>query len=150
MLGADRVVIGVEQHPILRVEHRVGRMELRQQEGLEEPGGVRKVPFDGTAIGHRLHLAIFGAQRRRQRRAGGSHGVIAVVLAGLSAGIRSGGGVSQQAGRFHGDPPVALMGRPRQARALNTENQPRESDQCATSRYPALCSRSEKAWGVNL
>jgi hypothetical protein len=57
-----------------------------------------------------------GLKGGRQGRAGRAHGIVPVVLSRLAGGIRSGGGVSQQARRFHGDPPVASRGSPPQAR----------------------------------
>src|ERR1700722_16934480 len=39
------LVIGIEQIVECRVEHPVGAVETRQDEGLEKPGRMREVPF---------------------------------------------------------------------------------------------------------
>jgi hypothetical protein len=61
MHGADRLVVGIEQiQPrfIARSPTRVAG----QHELLEEPAGVRQMPFAGAGIGHRLDLQVFGGQ----------------------------------------------------------------------------------------
>ena len=60
--AADRVVVGVEKVVILLVKvHMVFHLRL-QDEVLEEPGDVRKVPLGGADIGHRLHHRVFRLQ----------------------------------------------------------------------------------------
>ena len=62
MHRAHALVVGIEQV----VEPLVVRPVARpwcQQELLEEPGGVGKVPFGRAAIGHRLHHRVLGRQR---------------------------------------------------------------------------------------
>lgn len=133
MARADGVVVGVEQHAVAGMEGAIARRMAAQQEGLEEPGGVRQMPFDGAAVRHGLRLAVFGAERGGQGRRGRAHSVVAAGQAGRTAAS----GAGQQAGRVHAYPPGGVDGaeasRP-QARARKTENQPRESDQWRTSR----------------
>ena len=66
MLVADGVVVGVEQHRT-RVEGRVAGSVRREHERLEEPRRVREVPLGRARVGHRLHDAVLGRQRRRER-----------------------------------------------------------------------------------
>ena len=70
MLLADALVVAVEEHPEARVEGREAGLEALEQEGLEEPGDVREVPLRRAGVGHRLHLAVLGRERRGQRQAG--------------------------------------------------------------------------------
>ena len=76
MAVADAVVVGVEQDP----ERRMERLELRFQpfedEGLEEPGGVRQVPLDRAGVGHRLGAAVFVRQRLGQHQRALAHAFI--------------------------------------------------------------------------
>ncbi len=67
MHGSDGFVIGVEQVIPLRVWASIGRI-VTQHELLEKPGGMRKMPFAGAGIGHRLHLQVFAAQAFAQRK----------------------------------------------------------------------------------
>ena len=83
VLAAHALVVGVEQHAKRRVEGRELRLEAFQDEGLEEPGGVRQVPFDGAGLQHGLRAAVFGRQRRGQALGGGAHG--GKALAGAAA-----------------------------------------------------------------
>ena len=46
---------------------------LRQQQSLEEPGGMRQVPLGGAGVGHGLRLAVGFAQRRGQRQRACAH-----------------------------------------------------------------------------
>lgn len=62
----DRDVVGIEQYPELRIEHAVPGARRLEQEGLEKPGRMREVPFDGACIGHRLQRAVFRRQRLRE------------------------------------------------------------------------------------
>ena len=50
MLVADRVVIRIEQHAKRRMEWPVPGNVRHQHEGLEEPAGVRQMPFDRARI----------------------------------------------------------------------------------------------------
>jgi hypothetical protein len=68
MLFADAVVIGVEQHPERRMERLEAGLHALQDKGLEEPRGVRQVPFDRTGVGHRLRAAILVGQRLGQQQ----------------------------------------------------------------------------------
>ena len=54
---SDRLVIRVEKEREVRIEHAVARYAA-QHELLEEPAGVRQMPFDRTRIRHRLQCAI--------------------------------------------------------------------------------------------
>src|SRR5512143_498571 len=66
MARADALVIGVEAIFEALVEHAIAGQEALQQEGLEEPGGVREVPFGRARIVHRLDDLVLIAQWRRK------------------------------------------------------------------------------------
>ena len=75
VLGADAVVIRVEQHAKGGIERAIPGEVRLEHEGLEEPAGVRQVPLHRTRVGHRLDRAIFRRQRggqRERRRAEGA------------------------------------------------------------------------------
>jgi hypothetical protein len=59
------LVVGVEQVMPFRPRRAIGRIAA-QHELLEEPGGVRKVPFAGTGVRHRLDLHVLGAESGAQ------------------------------------------------------------------------------------
>ena len=61
-----RLVIAVEQERPARVMERIARHVVAQHEGLEEPGGVREMPFGGAGVGHRLDGRVGFRQARRQ------------------------------------------------------------------------------------
>src|SRR5687767_15302436 len=73
MPGADRVVIGVEQHAVFGIEGLAPRLVRLEDERLEEPRRVGEVPLDGARIGHRLHHTVFGGEARGERDGGGAH-----------------------------------------------------------------------------
>ena len=52
------LVIAVEQERPVRIERLVVWRMIAQDEGLEEPRCVRKVPLRRRSIGHRLHRCI--------------------------------------------------------------------------------------------
>ena len=52
---ADRLVVRVVEKAELRMHRLPTRQVARQQEGLEEPGGVCQVPLAGAGVVHRLH-----------------------------------------------------------------------------------------------
>ena len=59
MARADRVVIGIEQKSVMRIERLIIREIRGQDHGLEEPRHMRAMPFRRTGIGHRLdHLVL--------------------------------------------------------------------------------------------
>ena len=64
---ADRVVVRVEEHAEGGIEHPVAAHAGLEDERLEEPGGVREVPFDRARIRHGLQCAILGRKRTRER-----------------------------------------------------------------------------------
>jgi hypothetical protein len=66
MALADRVVIGVEEIAVRRVEDAVAPHLRREHESLEEPRGMRQMPFRGTGIGHRLDRRILRRKRRNE------------------------------------------------------------------------------------
>ena len=72
---AHALVIGVEAIFEALVEHAVAGQEALQQEGLEEPGGVREMPLGRASIVHRLDDLVLVAQWRRQlaRQRAGRH-----------------------------------------------------------------------------
>ena len=54
------LVVGVEQKPESRIDRNVVSEIWRQNECLEEPCRMRKVPLGGTGVGHGLnHLVIW-------------------------------------------------------------------------------------------
>ena len=63
---ADRVVVRVEQKAVERVERPKVRRVGREDERLEEPGGVCQVPLRRTAVGHRLELIVLRLEWRAQ------------------------------------------------------------------------------------
>ena len=65
MPRADRLVVGVEEIFVGRIEHAVVRARAAQHEGLEEPRRVRQVPLGRTGVGHRLDRLVLGRQRHR-------------------------------------------------------------------------------------
>ena len=71
---ADALIIGVEAIFEALVEHAIAGEEALQQEGLEEPGGMREMPFGRARVVHGLHDLILVAQGRgklgRQRARG--------------------------------------------------------------------------------
>jgi hypothetical protein len=71
---AERLVVGVEEILIVGIEGTIAGGEARQDEGLEEPGGVGEMPLRRAGERHRLDLLVLGAQRRGQRLGGRSHG----------------------------------------------------------------------------
>ena len=73
VLVADRVVVGVEQHPKGRMKRQEAAFALLQYKGFKKPGRVGQVPLGRTGIGHRLHAAVFGRQRRHQRGTACAH-----------------------------------------------------------------------------
>src|ERR1700738_2418759 len=58
MAGTQRLVVRVEEVGIRRIEHLVASQVLHQQKGLEEPCGMREMPFRGTRVRHRLNYSI--------------------------------------------------------------------------------------------
>ncbi len=50
-LIADEVVVGVEEPEEVRIQRLVVGVVGAEDEGLEEPGGVGEVPFDGAGVG---------------------------------------------------------------------------------------------------
>src|SRR5689334_17114949 len=63
---ANRVVIGVEQKPVLRVGRMVVWQEFLQHECFKKPAGVSQVPFRRAGLRHSLDNVIFGFQRFAQ------------------------------------------------------------------------------------
>ena len=61
------LVIGIEQERPLLVVEPVTRQPVAQQERLEEPGGVREVPFGRRGVGHRLQRRVRFGERRDER-----------------------------------------------------------------------------------
>jgi hypothetical protein len=97
---ADAVVIAVEEDAKRRIERPELRLEALEDERLEEPGDVREVPLRRARVGHRLHLAVLGRQRRSQRDARFADGRV----------VRSEGAGRGQAGRGQGRLHRGLLG----------------------------------------
>jgi hypothetical protein len=77
MLLAHTLVVAVEEHAEGGIEgHEIG-LEALEQEGLEEPGDVGEMPFRRAGVGHRLHLAVLGRERRGESEARLAHARIA-------------------------------------------------------------------------
>ena len=74
----DRLIVGVEQEAERRVERPIAVCERLQQEGLEEPGGVREVPLDRTGVRHGLDLGVLRGQTLSQDLARRAHAPIGV------------------------------------------------------------------------
>src|SRR5947208_14678451 len=66
MHRAGGVVIGVKKIGVLGNCIAIARHPFFQNEGLEKPGGVRKMPLRRAYFRHRLHNAIFGSEILRQ------------------------------------------------------------------------------------
>ena len=58
---SGRLVIRIEEERVARIDRVESRR--REDERLEEPGGVGAVPLGRARVGHRLELLIFGRQR---------------------------------------------------------------------------------------
>src|SRR5262249_7602894 len=59
---SGRDVVGIEEIGELLVKDPIAGKMRDQQELLEEPGGVRAMPFGRARVRHRLHQLVFGAQ----------------------------------------------------------------------------------------
>ena len=68
MHRACGVVVRIEEICVLGNSIAIARHPFFQNEGLEKPGGVRKMPFRRAYFRHRLHNAIFGSEILRQFR----------------------------------------------------------------------------------
>ena len=55
---AGGIVVGIEQISVLRVDRRVIRQSLFEDEGLKKPTGVREMPFRRTHLRNSLDDAI--------------------------------------------------------------------------------------------
>src|SRR5262245_65185810 len=77
MLWTDLLVIGVEEDTKLRVERAIPAPVLLEDEGLEEPAGVREMPLGRTGVVHGLRLAVLRRQRRAQALGRGAHLAVA-------------------------------------------------------------------------
>ena len=74
--GSD--VIRVEEIGEALIEDAIPRKVRNEQELLQEPAGMRAVPFGRARIGHRLHHLVLGGERRGAAfgfRAHGAKGV---------------------------------------------------------------------------
>src|SRR5262245_5948971 len=60
--GGD--VIGIEQECKSGIVRTIGRGVRRQDELLEEPGGMGAMPFDRAGVRHRLYELVLRRQRR--------------------------------------------------------------------------------------
>ena len=69
---ADRVVIRVEQEVVLGEARPIIGQGGREDEGLEEPGGVGQMPLDRAGVGHRLDDEILGLERLGQESRSGA------------------------------------------------------------------------------
>ena len=62
-------VIRIEQEIELTIVHAVAAQILFEDHPLEEPGGVREMPFRRACVGHRLHGGVGVGERRAETRA---------------------------------------------------------------------------------
>ncbi len=81
MARAHRLVIGIEEIGVSRIENAIAGEVRRQQEGLEEPAGMGAMPLGRADIGHRLDRLVFGRERF-------SEGVGAPARLGIAPGER--------------------------------------------------------------
>ena len=106
----DRFVVRVEEVRVRGVERRVAGEPGREDERLEEPGGVGPVPLRRAHVGHRLHDLVFGGERRGERL-----GVVAHAAVVRRASVaRSADVASAVTGR-------AIRNRPRPKRSYGRE-----------------------------
>ncbi len=89
MTRAQGLVIGIEQEAVAGIEKPVAVKIRLEQEGLEEPGGVRQMPLGRAGVRHRLDDLILGRKWRRERRRFGAEMPI------------RGNKINGAAGRFH-------------------------------------------------
>ena len=73
------LVIAVVEEGEARVEGTVAGNEVAQDEGLEEPGRVREMPFGRRSVRHRLEAGVCVGQIARQREREGPHAIVAVA-----------------------------------------------------------------------
>ena len=59
----DRLVVAVEQEPVLLLVGREAGLVVGEDEGLEEPGDVRPMPLGGGDVGHRLDGLVLRRER---------------------------------------------------------------------------------------
>ena len=105
VLLSHGLVVGIEQDTKLRMRVPVAGQLVFQQEGLEEPAGVRQVPLGGAGELHGLERAVLRRQGSAQRFGGLADG--AVTLCGGRVGHDIAGAVSALLvliGLRHGDP----------------------------------------------
>ncbi|MCY1362233.1 hypothetical protein D9M69_489380 [compost metagenome] len=92
MARADCFVIGVEQVAVVRVHRLIVGDARGQHEFLEEPGGVRQVPFRRAGVVHRLHGGIGIGQVGHQRLGAGADVAILRKQGGFVRRMEGGGG----------------------------------------------------------
>ncbi|MNP16199.1 hypothetical protein D3C76_1085860 [compost metagenome] len=71
-------VVGVEQVVVERFRRAVAGQEGLEDEGLEEPGDMRQVPFRRADVGHALDHMVLGAERGADRLAGRAYALVAL------------------------------------------------------------------------
>ena len=67
MARAFGFIIAVEQEGVARIERLIARHMIAQNEGFEEPGAMRQMPFGRRRIGHRLDRRIGIGQGKPKR-----------------------------------------------------------------------------------
>src|SRR5665213_1066528 len=60
---ADGIIVRIKEIRKLWMEFAIGAIVRHENEGLEKPGGMRKLPFYGRAFHCRLNNAVFDGQR---------------------------------------------------------------------------------------
>jgi hypothetical protein len=65
MARTGRDIIRIEQKREAFIEDAIGRVVRLNQKRLEEPGGVRAMPFGRAGVRHRLDCLVLGGERRR-------------------------------------------------------------------------------------
>ena len=83
MSRTDCLVVGIEEVVEPRIVRRGSACRFAQNEALEEPGRVCKVPLDRARIGHALDHEVLGVEGRAQRDGLLAHGFVTNRVVGL-------------------------------------------------------------------
>ena len=101
MTRADLLVVRVEEVGVRGIGRHVAGEMGGEDERLEEPGGVRPVPFRRAHVGHRLHDLILGCEGCGERFGERAHTVERVEwVEAARAGLRRGAGARHRDHRW--------------------------------------------------